>query len=519
MRIIKAPIPKGIHSGDVGGFMPRTRVYHFFFVLGAVATAIHADESAFKAYGFADVRSYDGWYSQDNFLRQYGIVAPNTGLFVDHVNTYFDWKPNPNVRFLAEVALNRDPAKITYPGQRIGIDSTSVYSSVYSQVGTATKSGFLAYLQNTAPYSSLPSPFLEHLADSLTQDTLAKTVHGIGQAIRAKEALQNPSTLRKDHGISLPRVHLDILVNDELNFRVGKFITPAGIWNVDHGSPAILTVRQPYQTTFIAMFPESQTGVQAFGKNVVMDQDLSYMGWVSTGRGGLDVTGSYDYGQDPQNLDDWAWGSHLQLDLSTLDGIRLGGTFHTGTIRETEEWATIPVTSVDVPTQEPTTDLAKTTIQTTQSLYAREICYGLDTKIRWNKLLVQGEWNHRKVINLLDGDKETEFNSWYILVSRTIPLDFLVKTFEVAPYVMHESIGWTGADNNRGLYLSGIPMEGFQTWIAGLNFGIYSNVRLKLEYSHVGIDEVNFSTGELANTYTPSDLAVEELDAQLSVAF
>ncbi|MBK9576992.1 MAG: hypothetical protein IPO40_07960 [Fibrobacteres bacterium] len=489
--------------------------------LGAVCTPIHADESTFKAYGFADVQLTSQWYSESNFLRFYGIVTPNTQVNVNHVNTYFDWKPNQNVRLLAEVSLNRDAAQRTEPGQLVRFDSAAVYRSLYSQAGAATNAGMLQYLQFT-PYAGLPAPVLQHLADSLTQDTLSKTVHQIGDGVRAKVAEdrakkpKNPTKIGKDHGISLPRIHADISISDELNFRVGKFVTPAGIWNVDHGSPAILTVRQPYQTSFFPIFPEAQTGIQAFGKTVAADQDLSYAGWMSTGRGGMDVLGRYDYGQDPQNLDDWAVGTHLQADLGFLDGIRLGGTFHTGTVRETEEWATVPVNSFDVATTMPISDLAKTTVVTNQQQYTRELCYGLDTKVSWKKLLVQGEINHRKVLNLMNGDKETDFNGWYILVSRTFPI---VKNLEVAPYAMHESIGWSDVENNPSLELSGVPMKGFETWVAGLNFGIYSNIRLKIEYSHVGIDQVNFSSGDLANTYSDSDLGMDEFDAQLSVGF
>jgi len=239
-----------------------------------------ADESNFKAYGFADVQLTSMWYSESNFLRLRGIASPHTQLNLYHLNTYFDWKPNQNVRMLAEVSYNRDPWQVIKPGQLVRFDSSAVYGSLYSQVGTATKAGMLAYLQTT-PYAALPASVQGHVADSLVRDTLSKTVHLIGEGVRSKVAAdrlkdpKNPVKVGKDHGIALPRVHADISISDELNVRVGKFVTPAGIWNVDHGSPAILTVRQPYQTWFLPIFPESQTGAQVFGKAVVYDQDLS----------------------------------------------------------------------------------------------------------------------------------------------------------------------------------------------------------------------------------------------------
>ncbi|HOX53110.1 MAG TPA: hypothetical protein PKY05_16620, partial [Fibrobacteria bacterium] len=207
---------------------------------------------------------------------------------------------------------------------------------------------------------------------------------------------------------------------------------------------------------------------------------------------------------------------HVQTELGYLDGIRFGGTFQTGTMREEEQWATIPVNTFDVATKTPTSDLALMTVQVVDKQYSRELCYGMDTKIGWKKILLQAEWNHRTVLNLMDDRKATDFNGWYVLLSRNFPI---AKNLEVAPYAMHESIGWTDGKNNPALELVAVPMEGFQTWVVGLNFGIYTNVRLKLEYGRVEMEKLNISSGDLANTYTDSDLAFDDFEAQVSVAF
>ena len=368
-------------------------------VTGVSVSSLQADEGSFKAYGFADVLFTKQWYQESNFLRQAGIVTPNAQLNLDHINTYFDWKPNSNIRVLAEVALNRDAAQASTPGNHIVFDSGAVYSNIYSQVGAATTSGILSYLQMV--YPTLPGAALSHIADSMAQDTLSKTVHAIGMGVRAQSAGASTKT-PKDHGISLPRVHADLLLSDAFNLRVGKFITPAGIWNVDHGSPAIVTVGQPIQTSSFPIFPENQTGVQAYGKTVFADQDFSYASWISTGRGGLSVLGGSDYGQDPKNFDDLAWGSHVQSDLSVLDGIRLGASFHTGTIREENELYNIPVVGMNLASKSTTIDLAQASSTIVPVTYLRELCYGVDSKIKWNRILVQGEWNHRTVLNLLN---------------------------------------------------------------------------------------------------------------------
>ena len=489
--------------------MKHAHALGILFALGATASIANAQEGTFRAYGFADAKLTQQWYEENNFLRTAGIVMPNAQFNIDHVNTYFDWKPTGNVRFLAEVGLNRNPAQVTTPGTKAGFDSAAVYQSIYAVIGAGTRAQVLQGL--TAAYPTLPASMLGRMADSITQANLASSVQAVGAGIRSQPASSLTKT-PKDHGISLPRVHADLLLRDAFNVRVGRFITPAGIWNVDHGSPAILTVSQPTQTASFPIFPESQTGIQAFGKSVLADQDVSYAAWVSTGRSGLNVLGGSDYGQDPQNLDDWAWGTHLQADLSVLDGIRLGGTFHTGTIRENNEVSTIPVVAVNPITQEVSVDLSKSTSTITTTTYARELCYGLDTKIQWNRFLLQGEWNHRKVLNHLADSKETDFDGWYVLASRTFPIS---ANLDVSPYAMYEQILWENPGNNPGFGLAGTAIEGFGTWIGGLNFGLYSRLRVKLEYSRLQPAAIK----QGATDYSDDDLVVNSFNAQFSVAF
>lgn len=494
-------------------FKPR-RIGAALAACGALGTA-SAQEATFKAYGFMDVLYQRQSFGKNNFLVNEGILSEDAHLSVDHVNTYFDWRPVSDVRVLAELSLNRDPQQVSLPGTRLVFDSASVHRDLDAKIGASTRAGMLLFLQNTPPYSSLPSGVQSHLADSLAQDTLSKTVHGIAQGVRAASQVSSPSKKPKDHGIAIPRVHVDLLLRDEFNLRVGKFVTPAGIWNVDHGSPAILTVKQPYETSFFPIFPENQTGVQGWGKLVVADQDLSYAGWISTGRG-ASALGMGDYGQAPENFDDWAWGSHLQADLGLLDGIRLGATFHTGTLRGSDLWGELPVVEVDLATQTPVTDLAGLAITKQDVFYMRELCYGLDSKIEWNKFLLQGEWNHRKVLNLQAGSKETDFDAGYVLLGRTFGLG---GARSVTPYVMHERIVWENTSNNPGLGFGAIPVDGFATYIAGVNFAYNSALRLKLEYSATEIGAVRYESGETANTYSDDDLSVTQVAGQISVAF
>lgn len=79
---------------------------------------------------------------------------------------------------------------------------------------------------------------------------------------------------RTGHKWQTERLYLDYLSSDLLNIRVGKFLTPLGIWNEIHADPLTWTVSRPVVT--FAAFPEYITGAQIFGNFEVFEQDLSY---------------------------------------------------------------------------------------------------------------------------------------------------------------------------------------------------------------------------------------------------
>lgn len=71
---------------------------------------------------------------------------------------------------------------------------------------------------------------------------------------------------RLDHQnnyLDLERLYIDYNHSDKLNIRTGRFLTPAGRWNLLHAPPLVWTTARPLATSFL--FPNGINGVMMFG--------------------------------------------------------------------------------------------------------------------------------------------------------------------------------------------------------------------------------------------------------------
>jgi hypothetical protein len=177
-------------------------------------------------------------------------------------------------------------------------------------------------------------------------------------------------------GIAIQRIWLEYQFDSYLTLRAGQWLTPYGIWNVDHGSPTIIGVYKPYIINQ-DWFPERQTGIEAYGSVYIDDTQLGYHLTLSNGRGPIDAYRDLDNNKGV--------GGRLFVKNDALLGtLTLGLSAYRGNYTDRTGTGVAIVDGALVPNDPPT-------------LRYEEVSYAADLKWEWQGLLVQSEFITRDV--------------------------------------------------------------------------------------------------------------------------
>lgn len=84
----------------------------------------------------------------------------------------------------------------------------------------------------------------------------------------------------KNAYLDLERFYLDYNLSEKLNLRAGRFLTPAGRWNLLHAAPLVWTSSRPLVTS--RLFPASINGLMFYGSTPLKNKALEYSFFAET---------------------------------------------------------------------------------------------------------------------------------------------------------------------------------------------------------------------------------------------
>lgn len=185
-------------------------------------------EPLLRAYGFADVGLQRMW--ADPEVAGFISESDKTTFVLGNLNVYLDAQPSSDVRLLAEVRFGLSPNGAVIRPQ--GGLSTGAPVDTTVTDPSAANSGFTAV---------------------------------------------------RWAGVIPQRAHIDWTPSDTFNVRMGLFLNPYGIWNVDHGTPTRIMVSEPLFLS-AQLIPNQLLGVEVYGSTQLLPWTIGYHLHVSNGR-------------------------------------------------------------------------------------------------------------------------------------------------------------------------------------------------------------------------------------------
>ncbi len=376
-----------------------------------------AEESRISLYGFAD-------FSYAFELDKSKEIYTHPTFSVGHLNLYLASELGEGWRSLMEVRLLYLPNG-SGTAWAIKAGSPADYSS--ARLAAASYNVALGRANTTVP--DYTQPF----------------------------GVQNPV---RWGGIEIERAWIEYTRSELLTIRMGQFLTPYGIWNVDHGSPVLIGTHMPYVVA-AGLFPVSQTGIEIYGTFNAKATQIGYHLTLSNGRGPVDQYMDLDNNK--------AVGGRIYLRNDSLLGtVTLGALTYRGRYTDSSSEYGLDASGYG-------------TVLEMLKVQYDEFSLAGDVKWEWGGLLAQGELimnevayrNGARPLSFLGNSLQADYRQWgtYGLLGYRTPFFQIMPYFAVEHYAMPI------------LPLS-TPPTGF--WL-GLNVRPTARVVLKAQYSYAVI--------------------------------
>jgi len=371
----------------------------------AAATDIIASTEATKLeiYGFADVSYFHTIGPTSAPLREYVTRYPS--FFVGHFNVYLASQLSENWRSLAEVRF--------------------MYSPLGDSVNPAADGSFPAQTNESLDYTDLG--------------------HNISWG-----------------GIEIQRAWVEYQAFNFLTLRAGQWFTPYGFWNEDHGSPTILGVHKPFPIGDV-LFPDKQTGLEAYGKFFIDSTAIGYALTLSNGRGPYDAIRDLDNNK--------AIGGHLYVETNAVGQLTAGISAYRG--RYT---ASTKKYRVNTSSGQPMIEFYRHLDKSFEELsLGAELRWRIkDFQLQAEVMENEGAYNDKARPTLATFNPSPTYAADFRRLGAYGLVSYRLPWFDLTPYALAEHL--TFSDND---YMPPLSM-----YSGGINWRPTPNVALKAEYGH-----------------------------------
>jgi hypothetical protein len=288
----------------------------------------------------------------------------------------------------------------------------------------------------------------------------------------------------RQDGLLIERAYMEWKPADWFGVRAGRFLTPFGIWNEDHGSPVLIGVDYPQFMNF-NIVPIWQLGVEAFGSTELGDDlRLEYALTVANSRGPED-----EY-KDLTNMK--AVGARVKLVYNPEPLLfRIGGYAYYNHYRDTQDNIQIQLTPAL--TLDPAYSPSFGSTTTVNSAYDETVITG-DAEVRIRHLRIIAEFARQTVVYAMPTQVDSQdkllkgvpFNvaiydpshyglGGYVMAAYEIPFHTTALDFTVMPYAGYDYVAPSTT----------VPVRNNVQIRGGLNVKPSPYVTLKIEASRL----------------------------------
>jgi hypothetical protein len=276
--------------------------------------------------------------------------------------------------------------------------------------------------------------------------------------------------------VIIERAQTEYAFSDAFKIMGGYFFTPFGIWNVDHGTPTLISLLLP---SFMAdsRIPIRQLGVEAHGSFYTSDWELGYSVYVGNGR----TPSQVDFTEDK------TVGGRL---FASSTGTAVKAKFGVSGYRAPHSDMRKEVVS-----------LLPYLVETQQTVAGTEWAAGADVSVDAGPFRLRTEGLVRR-IDFEPGKRDGRtpnhyFTNGYVIAAYQLPWAGL------EPYVYVEGMHWPSVVGDTAVVPS-----------VGLNVHFNPAVQLKTQYGRAF-----FFDTSLKENRNPSDNNVQNVSARLVVSF